>query len=211
MRNATMFVFGFVAVFASGCYESYQRYGTDMSSLETCVVAVTTNALDGATITVDDTALDGEVELTVGSTHTFAATAVGYFSVSVVAEVTAECAPVELRLLPNLNGWYDLVLDGRTYRRFMLQIRQDEGSEDLVADIWREGTPTSEHPYQHFAGAVTYDRDVHLLSEDSSRLDLTGEWTPPRLGGIARIAGGFNYLSTDEDGDWLAELRPDSP
>ncbi len=208
MKKGTTMIVALGFVFLGGCYESYQRYGTDMTPLETCVVAVTTNALDGADVTVDGEPIDGEVELAVGSTHTFAASAIGYFPTSVVVEVADECAPVEIQLLPNLNGWYDLVLDGRSYRRFTMQIRQDEGSEDLVADIWREGTPASEHPYQHFAGAVTYDRDVHLLSEDSARLDLWGVWTPPRLGGIARIGGGFNYLSTDEDGDWLAESRP---
>ncbi|MFH2136717.1 MAG: hypothetical protein ABII19_03780 [Patescibacteria group bacterium] len=207
MKTTMIAVFGFVSVFASGCYDSYRNYGEDTSPLEICEVQVTTNALDGADVTVDGTPIDGTAELQMGP-HTFAATALGYFPASVTVEVDESCAPVELRLLPDLNGDYDLVLDGRTYHRFTLQIRQDEGSEDLIADIWREDTPTSEHPYQHFTGTVSFDRDVHLLSEDSSRLDLWGEWTPPRLSGVARIAGGFNYLSTDEDGDWLAESRP---
>lgn len=208
MKRMTTIAMVLVSLFAAGCYESYQNYSDDSFAVETCEVQVTTNALDGAAITVDGAAIDGTAELAMGSTHIFVASAVGYFPASVVAEVTEACEPVVLRLLPNLNGWYDFVLDGRSYHRFTMQIRQDENSETIVADTWQEGTPISEHPYQHFAGTVSYDRDVHLLSEDSSRLDLWGEWTPPRLGGIARIVGAFSYLSTDEDGTWLAESRP---
>ena len=200
-------------VFVSGCYESYQNYGDGRDSFPvvTCEVAVTTNALDGATITIDgesvgDVARDITVELAMGR-HTFAASAVGYFQASKVVEVTRECEPVELRLLPNLNGWYNLVLYNRSYYRFVLQIRQDENSEVLAADDWREGSPTSEHPHEHFSGTVSFDREVHLLSLGSPRTEFWGEWTPPRGGGVARIEGAYDYIS-EEGGDWVAESRP---
>jgi hypothetical protein len=202
----------FVSLFLGGCYDSWadqcdgEECGREDFPVVTCEIAVTTNAIDGATVTVDGVETGTTVELTMGS-HTFAATAAGYFPVSVVAEVAEACAPVELRLLPNLNGWYDFVLHGRTYYRFMMQIRQDEASAVFAADIWREGTSTSEHPYQHFAGAVSYDRDVDLLSEDSSEMYLWGGWTPPRREGVARIEGAYDYFS-GEGGDWVAESRP---
>ncbi len=206
MKKGTMMIVVLVSMFATGCWESYQNYGTGDAALEICEVQVTTNALDGAAITVGGVVIDGTVELAAGL-HTFAATAVGYFQASKVVEVTAECAPVELRLLPNLNGWYGFVLHGRSYHRFVLRIRQDENSEVFAADAWREGTPTSEHPYQHFVGSVSFDRDVHLLSEDSTGMELWGEWTPPRREGVARIEGAYDYAS-EEGGDWLAESRP---
>jgi len=205
-----MMIAVFVSMFASGCWESYRNYGTDDAALETCTVEVTTNALDGATITVDDEPIGGVVvELTLGF-HVFAATAPGYFPASAVVDVTSECVPVGLRLLPNLNGEYDFVLHGRSYYRFTMQIRQDENSEIFAADAWREGTPTSEHPYQHFVGTVSFDREVLLLSEDSTGMELWGEWTPPRREGVARIEGAYDYAS-EEGGDWLAESRPAGP
>lgn len=205
----TFAVLGLVAMSVAGCYESYQRYGTDDASLETCEIEISTNALDGAEVTVDGVVSGGTVELGMGL-HTFSATAVGYFSTSQTVEVTTECVPVELQLLPNLNGWYDLALDDPRYSRFLLQIRQDENSEAIVADDWREGTPTSEHPHEHFSGTVSFDREVHLTSPDSSRMELWGEWTPPRREGVARIEGAYDYIS-EEGGNWVAELRPVAP
>ncbi|MFZ5364499.1 MAG: hypothetical protein ACOZAG_03390 [Patescibacteria group bacterium] len=192
------------AMFASiGCYGSYQNYGTDDAPLETCVVAVTTNAI-GAVITVDDVSVDGgAVELAMGE-HTFAASALGYFPASMTVEVDEFCAPVALRLFPNLNGDYDLVLHNRIYDRLLLHLDQDEEG-NLVGYDWYPDRP--DRIWQEFVGTVSAEGEVRLLSDDSVRMDLRGAWTPPRIGGVARISGTWTSAAGG-DGDWLAESRP---
>lgn len=197
-------VFGFVAVSMAGCYASYQRYGDGSlpAGLETCEVRVTTNAV-GAEVTADGVVINGTAELPAGP-HAFAATAPGYFPASVVVEVDESCAPVTLRLWPDLTGDYDLVLHNRIYDRLLLHLDQDEEG-NLVGYDWYADRP--DRSFQEFVGTVSPDGEVYLLSDDSVRLNLTGRWTPPGIGGIARIAGTWTS-APGGDGDWLAESRP---
>ncbi len=192
-----------VSVLVAGCYESYQNYGTDDVSLEVCVIQVTTNALDGAAVTVDGVAIGDSVELRPGA-HTFSATAAGYFPVSRTVEVGAACESVALQLFPDLNGDYDLVLHNRIYDRLLLHLDQD-GEGNLVGYDWYEDDPG--HSFEEFTGTVTIDGVVQLLSDDSVRMDLRGNWTPPRLYGIARISGTWTSAAGG-GGDWVAESRP---
>ncbi|MBI5071912.1 PEGA domain-containing protein [Candidatus Falkowbacteria bacterium] len=193
-------------VFVAGCYGSYQNYGDgrgeDSFPIVTCEVTVTTNA-DGATITVDGVVAGGTVELTVGS-HTFVATAAGYIPASAVVDVDETCAPVALRLRPNLNGDYDLVLHNSIYDRLLLHLDQDEEG-NLVGYDWYADDPG--HSFQEFTGTVSFDGEAYLLSDDSVRLNLTGRWTPPGIGGISRIVGTW-ISAAGGDGEWLAESRP---
>jgi len=202
MKTTMIAVFGFVSVFASGCYDSYRNYGEDTSPLEICEVQVTTN-VSGATVTVDDIVTGSTVEIGMGF-HTFAATAPGYFPASTAVEVDESCSPVELQLRPDLNGDYDLVLHNRIYDRLLLHLDQDADG-NLVGYDWYADDPG--HMFQEFTGTVTADGEVHLLSDDSVRMELLGQWTPPGIGGVSRIAG--NWTSAPGGGgDWLAESRP---
>lgn len=212
MKGLMAFV-ALVSVFVSGCYKSWadqcqgEECGREDFPVVTCEIAVTTNAIDGATITVDDVAIDGVVELATGP-HAFVAEAAGYYSVSQTVEVTRECTPVELALLPNLNGLYDLVLYNRIYDRLILHIEQT--GMDLWAEDWYEARP--EFAWQFFNGTISVNGEVvvDLLSDDSVRLRMEGHWTPPRGGGVARIEGTWRAADM-ADGDWVAESRPTSP
>jgi hypothetical protein len=194
----------FVSLFLGGCYDSYQNYGDGSlpAGLETCEVQVTTNA-DGAVITVDGVAAGSVAELAMGS-HMFVATAAGYFPASVIVDVDETCAPVALRLRPNLNGDYDLVLHNSIYDRLLLHLDQDEEG-NLVGYDWYVADPG--HSFQEFTGTVSTDGEVYLLSDDSVRLNLTGRWTPPGIGGVSRIVGNWTSAAGG-DGEWLAESRP---
>ncbi|MFA5128974.1 MAG: hypothetical protein WC445_03355 [Patescibacteria group bacterium] len=192
----------FVSLFVVGCYGSYQNYGTDDVALETCEVRVTTNATN-ASVTVDGVAVGSVAELAMGE-HTFAATAPGYFPASVVVGVDEACAPVALQLFPDLNGDYDLVLHNTLYDRLLLHLDQDEEG-NLVGYDWYADDPG--HSFQEFTGTVSFDGEVYLLSDDSVRLSLSGQWTPPRIGGVSRIVGTWTSAAGG-DGEWLAESRP---
>ena len=201
----------FVSLFLGGCYESYadQCEGEECGRVDfpvvTCEIAVTTNAIDGATVTVNGEPVVGSVvELAVGS-YTFAASAAGYYSASQVVVVTRECEPVELRLMPNLNGLYDLVFYHTRYDRLILHIEQT--GTDIWAEDWYEDRP--EYAWQIFSGSVSVNGEVavDLLSEDSVHLYMEGTWTPPRLGGVARIDGTWRAADMSE-GTWTAESRP---
>ncbi|MFA5413210.1 MAG: hypothetical protein WC348_01575 [Patescibacteria group bacterium] len=200
--KTTMIAMVLVSVFATGCWDSYQNYGEDTSPLATCEVEVTTNVVE-VVITVDGVVIGGVAELATGM-HTFAATAPGYYPASVVAEVTEACAPVELQLFPDLAGDYDLVLHNSIYDRLLLHLDQDEEG-NLVGYDWYTDDPG--HSFQDFTGTVSFDGEVHLLSDDSVRLNLTGRWTPPGIGGVSRIVGNWTSAAGG-DGDWLAESRP---
>ena len=200
--KTTMIATVLVSLSVIGCYDSYQNYGEDTSPLATCEVAVTANA-DSATITVDGVTAGSVAELAMGS-HVFVATADGYFPASVTVDVDETCAPVELRLRPNLNGDYDLVLHNSIYDRLLLHLDQDEEG-NLVGYDWYADDPG--HSFQEFTGTVSVDGDVHLLSDDSVRLNLAGRWTPPGIGGVSRISGNWTSAAGG-DGEWLAESRP---
>lgn len=206
MKKGMMIFVALGFVLVSGCWDSYRNYGDGDGSLpaglEICEVRVTVSAA-GAAITVDGATIDGTAELAMGP-HTFAATAPGYFPASVVAEVDESCAPVALRLMPDLTGDYDLVLHNRIYDRLLLHLDQDEEG-NLVGYDWYPERP--DRSFQEFTGTVTADGEVRLLSDDSVRLDLAGRWTPPGVGGIARISGTWTSAAGG-DGDWLAESRP---
>lgn len=209
----TMIAMVSVSLFVGGCYESYagqcegEECGREDFPVVTCMIVITTNAIDGATVTVDGAAIGATVELEVGS-YTFAASAAGYFSASQTVEVTRECEPVELRLMPNLNGLYDLVLIRTIHDRLILHVEQT--GTDIWAEDWYEERP--EYAWQVFSGSISVNGEVSidLLSEDSVRLHMEGTWTPPRRDGVARISGNWHAGDMSE-GTWLAESRPTSP
>ncbi|MFH2136345.1 MAG: hypothetical protein ABII19_01770 [Patescibacteria group bacterium] len=202
MKTTMIALFGFVSVFASGCYDSYRNYSDGSFPIETCEIVVTVN-VEGATIAVDDIVAGGTVELGMGF-HVFAAAADGYFPASTVVEVDESCAPVELQLRPDLSGDYDLVLHNRIYDRLLLHLDQDVDGH-LVGYDWYPDRP--DHIFQEFTGTVTADGEVHLLSDDSVRMELSGQWTPPGVGGVSRIVGTWTS-APGGGGDWLAESRP---
>jgi hypothetical protein len=209
MKGLMMFA-ALVSVFATGCYDSWadqcegEECGREDFPVVTCEIAVTTNAMDGATVTVDGVETGTTVELEVGF-YTFAASAAGYYSASQTVEVTRECEPVELRLMPNLNGLYDLVLYHTIYDRLILHVVQT--GTDVWAEDWYEDRP--EFAWQFFNGSISVNGEVviDLLSDDSVHLHMEGLWTPPRGGGVARIEGTWRAADMS-DGIWVAESRP---
>ena len=187
-------VFGFV--FVAGCYESYQNYGEDTSPLVNCEVTVMTNA-PNSTIAVDGTVVTVPVTVAVGS-RVFAATAPGYFPTSQTVEVIEDvCAPVELTLLPDIRGDWDITFVHTIEDRLILHLEQD-GTSIWGFDRYEE----SDEIWQEFEdGSVGYDGDVHLLSNDSVRLDIIGIYLAPN-----RMEGTWTTVPGG-GGTWWATRR----